>query len=95
MKFNLTIKNNETGEIIQNLDIDAIIGGVHLKGEESAVIVMSETNTLGLFGAFTAAEKAIAHTLEDDEDIKMLAMMKQMFDAKFGEGEEEDEEEDE
>lgn len=86
MKFNLTIKNNKTGEILKNIDCDAIIAGVHIKGSECGTLVMSETNTLGLFGAFDAAERAIAQTVED-EDIKALATMKQMFEAAMEEGE--------
>ena len=55
MKFHLTIKNNETGEILHDTDCNAIIGGI-TDNEKSTSVVLTHCNDKVLFYCAKAAQ---------------------------------------
>lgn len=57
-KYHITIKNNETGEIINDVDSDAIIGSIESE-EGTANVVMTECNIKQLIESIFVAKRAI------------------------------------
>lgn len=55
MKFHITIKNNETGELIHDADATAIIGG-YTTEEHSMGVILAQCSDLDLARAVQAAE---------------------------------------
>lgn len=64
-KFHITIKNNETGEILRDLDTCAIIGAFDVDEEGTGCLVCTACNAIELAAtadaAVTAALKATHH----------------------------------
>lgn len=60
MKFHLTIKDNETGETLRELDTNAIIGGV-VNEEGSETILAAKCNDIDLAKAIIATEMGAKH----------------------------------
>lgn len=56
--FHLTIKNNETGEILRDVDVNCLIGGVAI-GDDSTGIIVASCGELELAEGIVAAENAI------------------------------------
>lgn len=60
MKFHITIKDNETGETLRDIDTNAIIGGV-VKEEGSETILIAKCNDYDLAKAVIATEMGTKH----------------------------------
>ena len=58
MKFHITIKNNETGEILHDQDCNAIIGGI-CDNEKNTSVVLTQCNGKDLVFCALPAKKAI------------------------------------
>ena len=64
MKFHLTIKNNETGEVLHDTDCNAIIGGI-TDNEKKTCIALTECNVKDLIACAMEAEEAISTVIPD------------------------------
>lgn len=60
MKFHITIKDNETGETLRDLDTKAIIGGA-LNEEGAESIIIASCNNIELAKTIHAAEAGTKH----------------------------------
>jgi hypothetical protein len=58
MKFHITIKDNETGEILHDRDCNAIIAGLN-DGEKSTSVVLTQCNGKDLVYCAKATQKSI------------------------------------
>ena len=56
-QFHVTIKNNETGEIIKDIDSDAIIGSIASE-DGTAAVVMTHCGTKQMINSILTAKKA-------------------------------------
>lgn len=83
MQFTVTIKNNETGEMLVDTGCNAIIGGITL---EDTTMTISNTacNGIELAGCVCAAQKAIDRNLSNYPEIKTLIELGKLFDQKEG-----------
>ena len=68
MKFHVTIKDNETGEILNDQDCDEIIGGIS-DDEQSASIVLTSCNGKTLLFCARATSIAIDKAIPKDSPI--------------------------
>ena len=59
MKYTVTIKDNESGEIIREVESNAIVAGVSLENNESAAIVLTSCSLAEVIAVYHATEKAI------------------------------------
>ena len=66
MKYTVTIKDNETGEILQNHETNAIIGGASLADDVTASIIVTSCTGKELIAAYKATQKAIDKIVEDN-----------------------------
>lgn len=64
MKFHLTIKNNETGEVLRDTDCNAIIGGITYN-EKKTCVALTECNWKELMNCAMAADEAISKVIPD------------------------------
>ena len=60
MSFHITLKNNETGETLRDLDTKAFIGGA-LKEEGAESIIIAACNNVELAKTIHAAEAGTKH----------------------------------
>ena len=77
MKFTLIIKNNETGEILKEVESNAIVAGVDTE-TGTAAVGMSCCNAFDLVNACRAADKAILSVLGDPKTRMLYEFQKQM-----------------
>ena len=59
MKYTITIKDNETGAIVKQIDCDAIIAGCHVAENETASIGVTNCSSEAVVMATAAAHRAI------------------------------------
>ena len=71
MKYHLTIKDNETGEILNDGDYCAIIGGVSTE-KETTEVVLTDCEALPLIFCASSAQDAIDTALPE----KMRLLLK-------------------
>ena len=81
MKFHVTIKNNETGEILHDDDCNAIIGGI-CENEKSASVVFTSCNGLALARCVFSAKKAIDESIPEDPIIRSMVALYGSLDIK-------------
>lgn len=62
-KYHITIKNNETDQVIHDSDACAIIGSIN-SGAETAECVLVESTGQQLYAAIKHAETAVAYARE-------------------------------
>jgi hypothetical protein len=72
MKFTVTIKDNESGEILREFESNAIIAGVALENGESASIVNTSCGGEELMCAYLSTKKAM-EAIEKKNPILLLA----------------------
>lgn len=70
-KFHITIKDNETGKIIHNVDTDAIIGAVHEEGK-TAGIGLTACNGVALLETMSATKKVLKKMTSENPLLSML-----------------------
>lgn len=70
-KFNIKITDNETGEVIQEANTNAIIGG-YATEEGAAGLACSSCGAFTLAAAINAAETAIADNYKNHPGLKLL-----------------------
>ena len=73
MKYTVTIKDNESGEIIQELECNAIIGGVSMGDGGSASLINVSCTVGELLAAYKASEKAMFRVVEDNPLVLLLS----------------------
>ena len=78
MKFNVTIKDNETGEIIRNVDCDAVVGALTTGDNETARIVLTHCTILQLLGVAKGARFAAEKALEDEPMLKRFIALEEL-----------------
>ena len=78
MKYTVTIKNNESGEIIREVECNSIIAGVSFDDKNSASIGISDCNGAELLGACRSAKKTIYKVLKDDPTAMILFTLFEM-----------------
>lgn len=88
MKFHLTIKDNETGEILHDKDCNAIIGGL-CDDEKSTSVVLTQCDGKDLLHCAKAAQKSINSAIPKGS---VMDLMLKLFNAVSEEEDKEDEE---
>lgn len=78
MKYTVTIKDNESGEIIREVECNSLIAGASLNDEESVSIGISNCDGAELLGACKSAKKAIYKVLEDTPTLRILFTLFEM-----------------
>ena len=58
MKFHITITDNETGKVIHDVDVNAIVGGISISDTDVHGLAIARCNELDLAKAVLAAENA-------------------------------------
>lgn len=81
MKFTLIIKDNETGEVLKEVESNAIVAGVDTESGTAAV-GMSCCNTFDLVNTCRAADAAILSVLGKPEARMFYECLKQMDELK-------------
>ncbi len=79
MKFNLTIKDNETGEILRNIDTNAILAGVCDNGQPQAIL-LADCEGKELATATVAVERALTKVWGENPEVQGLAMLMNVVD---------------
>lgn len=64
--FHLTVTDNETGETVQDLDFDALIGAAHIGEMEAGGIIVSRCSTMTLAATSIAVEQTLNKLCKDD-----------------------------
>ena len=82
MPFRMVITNNETGEVIQELDMCALTGAAQTTKNNTASIGLTACNALELVAAIAGAQEAIAEMLKNKPEIKSLLDFTVMAKAK-------------
>lgn len=72
MKYTVTIKDNETGEIVREVECNSIVGGASLDDEKSVLIGIANCDGKELLGACQSAKKAIYKILKDDPALRIM-----------------------
>lgn len=78
MKYTVTIKDNESGEIVREVECNSIVAGVSINEESSASIGIADCEGRELLGACESAKKAIYRVLEDDPTLQILFTLFEM-----------------
>lgn len=78
MKYTVTIKDNETGEIVHEVECNAIIAGVSYNENESASIGITHCKGKELLGACVSARKSINKAVENTSSIRLLYSLFEM-----------------
>ncbi len=87
MKYNITIKDNETGEVVQAFDTNAIIGAIGAGKGRARGIFLTECTKTEIAEAVLAATKIVDTVVEEDKELELLVMLsgiKQMKAGKVG-----------
>ena len=66
MPYHLAITDNETGETVQELDFDVIIGAVHIAERHSQGIFVANASVLSQAETIAAAEATVKNAIDDD-----------------------------
>lgn len=86
MKFHITIKNNETGEILHDQDCNAIIGGI-CDNEKNTSVVLTECNSKALFYCAKAAQESINSAIPKGSELDLMLKLFNAFAEEKGEEE--------
>ena len=78
MKYTVTIKDNESGEILREVECNSLVGGISFDDERSASIGIANCDGGELLGACKSAKKAIYKVLEDDPSLRILFTLFEM-----------------
>lgn len=87
MKYNITIKDNETGEVMRTFDTNAIIGAIGDGVGVASGICLAECTKTEMAAAVLSATKIVDTVVEGDKELKRLVMLsgiKQMKEGKVG-----------
>lgn len=79
-RFHITIKNNEIGETLLDLDTNAIVAGI-LDDDGSFSIGHTHCNADGLLSTICSAEKAINQLLKKHPQLLLLKMLTETEEA--------------
>ena len=84
-KFHITITNNETGEVVHDMDTGAIIGAIGGAEDEGAYSIgLTACNLMDLATAVASAKKAVDILLEKNPAVRLvieLASLKEVNDS--------------
>ncbi len=84
MKYNITIKDNETGKVMKVFDTNAIVGAIGAgKGEVHGIFLTQCTKT-EIAEAVLTATKTINTVVEGDKELKLLVMLSEITQMKTG-----------
>lgn len=75
MKYTVTIKDNESGEILQNHETNAIIGGVSLADNSVVSLIVTSCTGKELMGAYKATQKAMDKIVEDNPILSIVDLL--------------------
>lgn len=75
MPFHLTITDNETGEIVRELDTDAIIGAANTSEEGAAGICVTRCSGQTLANTFVAVESMLEHMMNKEPMLRLAKML--------------------
>ena len=84
MKYNITIKNNETGEVVRVFDTNAIIGAISDEKGIAYGICLAECAASELAGVVVTATRTIDTIVEGDKALKLLVMLSEIKQTKTG-----------
>ena len=79
MKFNITVRDNETGEILRNIDTNAILAGVCDNGQPQAIL-LADCEGKELAIATVAVERALTKVWGENPEVQGMAMLMNVVD---------------
>lgn len=78
MRYTVTIKDNESGEILREVECKGIVGGLAINEEESASLVVSNCSGGELLEACKAAKKGIFKAIENNPALEIMFTLFEM-----------------
>ena len=75
MPYHITITDTETGKIIQERDIKAIVGALHIGGGYTAGVLINRCKNSELVSTFFAVETVLKRAYEADPVLKALVAL--------------------
>lgn len=84
MPFHFVLTDNETGEVIHDIDICAIIGGFAAEGGRSCTMALTKCNIFSFASAMRDAEEAVETMKANHPELALLmqiAKMREIEDA--------------
>lgn len=84
MKYNITIKDNETGEVVQVFDTNAIIGAIGAEKGIANGIFLTHCTKTEMAEAVLTATSIIDKIVEGDKELKLLVMLSDVKQMKAG-----------
>ena len=73
--FHLVITNNETGEVINDLDFDALVGAIHIGGDTCGGIILSQCSAMAMGETLASAKATIQKAVNEDMPAALVMMM--------------------
>lgn len=84
MKYNITIKDNETGEVMQVYDTNVIIGAIGAGVGAVHGICLTECTKTEMAEAVLAATKIVDAVVEGDKELNLLITLSEIKQMKTG-----------
>lgn len=84
MKYNITIKDNETGEVMQVFDTNVIIGAIGAGVGAASGICLAECTKPEIAEAVLSVMKIIDKLMEGDPILKLIVATAEITDTKTG-----------
>lgn len=78
MKYTVTIKDNESGEIVREVECNSLVAGASFDDERAVSLCVSHCNGAELLCACKSAKKAIYKVLEDNPAMRILFTLFEM-----------------
>lgn len=67
--FRLAISNNTTGEVLQELDFDALLGAAHVEEGLTATLIVTECDAIALAETTSTLKRVFTKTYKDHPEI--------------------------
>ena len=70
--FHLTITDNMTGEVLQDLDFDALLGAVHIEEDLSATLKVTDCDAIALAKTTSSLRSVLIKIYKDYPEILFM-----------------------
>lgn len=82
MKFHLTVKDNESGRIVHDIDCNAIVGALATENGTTNQLAIVHCTGEELFFVCKGAKDAADKAVEDNPKLKLMLMLSDVFGKK-------------
>lgn len=72
--FHITITDNETGEVIHDSDVIAILGALHFGEDNTSGITLSNCGVMSLAQAVDTVKKVIEGLYDENPELKIIEL---------------------